>query len=130
MHKVFVVCNDFASSVKLQRSFHSADFEVCITSQDSVKAAVLAIELLPHLVVIEWLRDGVSLDIAEAIRVFAPDVPIFLIVSMPTMESEREALEHGFDAVFEKDDNRSLMLNAKAIIKSLLDSEPTKDDSS
>lgn len=45
-----------------------------------------------------------------------PRVPLFLVISENSMLSEKAALAKGFDAVFEKGDDRaSLVKNARAI---------------
>lgn len=60
-------------------------------------------------------------EIAEAIRIFVQEIPIFLTISLP-MESEKKASAHGMDAAFDEEaDFELLMLHAKAVIKWPLD---------
>jgi chemotaxis response regulator CheB len=119
MYKVLVVCGDAVRSAKLRLCLHgNPEFEVSITGHAGLRAAKQAIELLPELIVLEMDTERQNLEIAEVIKIFVQEIPIFLIISLPTMESEKKALAHGIDAVFDEEaDFESLMLNAKAVVK-------------
>ena len=118
MHRVLVVCRDTGCIVSLKLSLHLPDFELSVTGENGIAAAKLAIELLPSLIVLEMDTAGRNLGIAEAVKLFLPDLPIFLVMSLPTAQSEKAALSRGIDAVFEKsDDYDSLLLNAIATLE-------------
>ena len=57
-----------------------------------------------------------TFEVAEALKLILPEVPLFLVAEHHDLETEKEALSHGIDAVFEKDhDFSSLVKNARAV---------------
>ena len=117
---VFLICSDPAFCEELRKSFSAqSDFVVCGTEKTGVKAIAKALELCPDLVIVETgarrMVDG--LLIGEAIKTALPKVPLFLIAPKYSMQSEREALARGIDAVFAKEtDLTSLVSNARAVV--------------
>ena len=74
-------------------------------------------ELLPDLVVLETQilpMDG--FEVAETLKLIMPEIPLFLVMEQHCLETEKEALSRGIDAVFAKEDDlTSLLMNARAI---------------
>jgi len=118
MSRVFLTCHDPAFSQKLRVSFEvELGFEVCGDETDEVEAIRKATTLDPDLVVLEIdSSGGNSMLIAEAIKLTLPEVPLFLVTAQNSMQAEKDALNLGVDAVFEKEDYASLLLNARAAV--------------
>jgi hypothetical protein len=54
-------------------------------------------------------------EVAEALKLSMPEVPVFLVTELLGMETEKIALAHGIDAAFERnEDLNSLVMNARA----------------
>jgi chemotaxis response regulator CheB len=113
--KILVVCRDAAHWDKLLVYFEPyPEFQLCLTENEGIAAAELAIQMKPELIVLELEPE--RLVIAEAFKLLMPDVPVFVIASA-TWEFEREALSAGVDAVFDKDGDLSAVIeNAKAAL--------------
>ena len=68
------------------------------------------------LVLLEVEPDSENLALAEAFKLFIPQVPVFLIAERK-WEFEKEALSIGVDAAFGKDEDLDLVIeNVKAAI--------------
>jgi DNA-binding NarL/FixJ family response regulator len=77
----------------------------------------MVVELVPDLIVLDAEIAGIGdYQAAELIKTVVPEVPIFVISSQNDVSVEKEALSHGADAVFEKNqDLSSLVKNARAV---------------
>jgi DNA-binding NarL/FixJ family response regulator len=111
-----------AFSKKLRLSFEAdLGFEVCDDEQAGVEAISKATNLNPDLVILEIESSpGNSFQVAEAIKLILPKIPLFLVTNHPGVQAEKEALTRGVDAVFEKEDYASLLLNARAAVLDLM----------
>jgi len=118
MSRVFLTCHDPAFSQKLRMSFEAElGFEVCGDEEDGVEAIRKATALNPDLVILEIdANPGNSFQVAEAFKLTLPEVPLFLVTAQNSMQAEKDALIRGVDAVFEKKDYASLLLNARAAV--------------
>lgn len=116
MPRVLLTCGDVNLCEGLRSSFEAQGFVVCGEATNGIKAIKKAMELLPDLVILEKELSSVDgFEVAEALRLILPDVPLFLVAEQHDVEAEKEALSHGIDAVFEKDyDFTSLVMNARA----------------
>src|ERR1700693_2251809 len=117
MPRVLLTCGDAALCETLRRSFQAQGFVVCGEATIGIQAIKKAMELLPNLVILEKeLSPLDGFEIAEALKLILPDVPLFLVAEEHDVEVEKEALSHGIDAVFDKDhDFTSLIMNARAV---------------
>jgi DNA-binding NarL/FixJ family response regulator len=117
MPRVFLTCRDPILCEALRNSLQAqGDLVICGEAKSGVEAIKNAMELLPDLVILEKeLSPLDGLEVAEALRLIMPDVPVFLVAEENGVEVEKEALACGIDAVFEKDyDFTSLVMNARA----------------
>ena len=75
-----------------------------------------AVDLFPDLVVLGSEMPQIDdFEVAEALKLSMPEVPVFLVTEVLGMEAEKIALSHGIDAVFERnEDLNSLVMNARA----------------
>jgi DNA-binding NarL/FixJ family response regulator len=117
MPRVFLTCGDAVLCETLRSSFQAQGFVVCGEARNGVKGIKKVMELVPDLVILEkglFPLDG--FEVAEALKLILPEVPLFLVAEHHDLETEKEALSHGIDAVFEKDhDFTSLVRNARAV---------------
>ena len=99
MPRVFLTVRDVAFCETLRNSFQSqGDFVVCGEAKTRVEAIKEAMELLPDLVILEMEMSPLDgFEIAEALKLIMPDVPLFLLAERNGVESEKEALSHGID---------------------------------
>jgi len=116
--RVFLTCGDAAFCGTLRNCFEAeSDFVVCGETKNGVEAIKKAMELLPDLVVLETQilpMDG--FEVAETLKLIMPEIPLFLVMEQHCLETEKEALSRGIDAVFAKEDDlTSLLMNARAI---------------
>ena len=62
------------------------------------------------------MNSVVDLELAHAIKQQIPNLPLLLVAEEVSPETEKEALAHGVEAVFPKqDDPAALALNARAL---------------
>jgi DNA-binding response OmpR family regulator len=117
MPRVFLTCGDAALCETLRSSFQAQGFVVCGEATNGIKAIKRAMELLPDLVILEKeLSPLDGFEVAEALKLILPNIPLFLVAEQHDVKAEKEALSHGIDAVFEKDhDFSSLVFNARAV---------------
>lgn len=118
MPRVFLSCGNAALCELLRNSFQvQDDFVLCGEADNGIEAIKKTMELTPDLVVVEKEMSPLDgFEVAEAIKLIMPEVPVFLVSEQPTVETEKEALSRGIDAVFEKDhDFTSLVMNARAV---------------
>jgi DNA-binding NarL/FixJ family response regulator len=119
MPRVFLSCHDAGYCKELQKSFQSEmGFEVCGAEENRVKAINDAGNLQPDLIILEMESSARNdFHVADAIKLMLPRVALFLVTDQHNLESEKEALSHGADAVFEKEtDLTPLLLNARAAV--------------
>ena len=117
MPKVLCACRDATYCDKLLASFQSyPEFQLCLTLIEGFAVIKQAMEVDAALVLLEVEPDSENLAIAEALKLFIPKVPVFLIAERK-WEFEKAALSIGVDAVFGKDEDFNLVIeNAKAAI--------------
>jgi DNA-binding NarL/FixJ family response regulator len=117
MPRVFLTCGDTALIETLRKIFNEVgDFEICVEHKSGIEAIMEAIDLHPDLVILGAEMPPVDdLQIAEALKLCLPEVQVFLVTERQGMESEKKALSHGIDAVFERQDGfGALLMNARA----------------
>jgi len=115
---VFVTCGDSDLSETLRRSFTGQDdFNVYIEIRTGLDVVGKALELAPDLVIFVIALPRVSdFQFFDIFKLNMPTVPVFLVSDKHSMEAEKEALSHGIDAVFEKDQEfSSLVMNARSV---------------
>jgi len=115
MLRVFIASGDAGFCATLRSFFQPENgFIVCGEARDKFETFDMVKELVPDLVVLE-LTEIVDLKIVQAIKAVLPEVPVFVITVQNFFSAEKEALSHGVDAVFEKEDFSSLVTNARAV---------------
>src|SRR5258708_27673389 len=118
LQRIFLICRN-ATSDEIHEAF--AGEEECVACGEGSSG----IESLQHtagpspgLVILEL--EGFSLEgmeIAGALKLSMPEVPLFLVSEHCSMQSEKQAISYGIDAMFEtKEELRSLVLNARALL--------------
>ena len=117
MVRVFLSCVDVQLCEKLRELFKDEGALAVCETAGGIDALKNVLELVPDLVIVE-LRPRMpdELDIVEAIKTVLPNTPLFIVSDDDTIETEREALARGVDAVFEKNGLDSLMQNARAVL--------------
>jgi CheY-like chemotaxis protein len=116
--RIFCTCGDSAFCEALADGLRSeGDFDLCCKSNTGSEAIEEAIDLYPDLVILEKEKPQIGdFQVSEALKLYMPDVPLFLVTQLEGMLAEKEALSHGIDAVFAKDhDFTSLLENACAV---------------
>jgi hypothetical protein len=115
--KVLVACTDVRYFDMLLVCFQAyPEFQLCLTPIEGFAVVKQAVEVQPALIVLEVEPDSTNLAVAEAFKLFIPQVPVFLIAKR-TWEFERAALSIGVDAVFDKDEDLGLVIeNARAAL--------------
>ena len=119
MPRVFLIGHDIAFSKKLRASFEvELGFEVYSDEEDGVKAIKKAAKVNSDLIILEMGSSPEnSFRLVEALKSILPKVPLFLVTEQHGVQSEKEALTRGVDAVFEKgQDYAALLLNAQAAV--------------
>jgi CheY-like chemotaxis protein len=57
-----------------------------------------------------------DLEVVDCFKELSPNLPILLVAEHVSFEAEKQALSHGANAVFPKeDDPQALLLNARAL---------------
>jgi DNA-binding NarL/FixJ family response regulator len=119
MPRVFLCGHDVGYVEKLRESFQDeVGFEVCEVEENGVETVKNAGKLQPDLVILE-MESGPENDfyLADAIKLILPRVPLFLVTDQQNLESEKEALSQGADALFDEEwDLTPLLLNARATV--------------
>jgi chemotaxis response regulator CheB len=115
--KILVACTDITYCDRLLVSFQPhPEFQLCLAENEGFATVQRAMEIKPKLIVLELDPEPKRLRIAAALKVLMPEVPIFVIASM-TWESEKRVLSLGVDAIFDKDDDFTPVIeNAKAVL--------------
>lgn len=115
--KVLVACTDVTYCDMLLVSFHAyPEFQLCLMRIEGFAVVRQAVAVQPALIVLVVEPDSTNLAVAEAFKLFLPQVPVFLIAKR-TWEFERAALSIGVDAVFDKDEDFGVLIeNAKAAV--------------
>jgi DNA-binding NarL/FixJ family response regulator len=116
--RILLICGDSDFCVRLRQLFQDQPgIKICGQRELRIAAVKTALELRPDLVILEMkLSPRSDFEVAEALKIALPNVPLFLVTSENSMLSEKTALAKGFDAVFEKrGDGTSLVKNARAI---------------
>ena len=116
MIRVFLVCDDPEFREKLGSFFTRQDnFEVCGKTPRTIAAVQKADLLLPDvaILVVDSVHD---FKIADEFKKSMPHLPLFLMITAPSVEIEKKALSRGVDAVFSVDDElMTLALNAREV---------------
>jgi DNA-binding NarL/FixJ family response regulator len=91
------------------------DIQVCGKAAVSVGVAREASGLLADVAILE-LQTVHDLEVVDCFKEIFPNLPLLLVARNVSFEAEKEALSHGVDAVFPKEDDlKALVLNARAI---------------
>jgi CheY-like chemotaxis protein len=117
MPRVFLTCGDAALFEIHRKSFLAeGTFEICVEHTAGIDGMMEAVDLFPDLVVLGTeMPQKDDFEVAEALKLSMPEVPVFLVTELLGMETEKIALAHGIDAAFERnEDLNSLVMNARA----------------
>jgi DNA-binding NarL/FixJ family response regulator len=114
MLRVFIAGGDTGFCETLRSVFQSQrEFHVCGESINEFEAVDKIVKHAPDLVILE-VSARKDFKIAKVIKTVLPRVPLFIVTRQNDWDSERAALSQGVDAVFEKEDVSSLVMNARA----------------
>ena len=116
--RIFLVCGN-ATLDAIRKSLQGEGVLVaCGEGPSGIGSIPCMADPPPDLVIIEL--DGFSLDrleIVGALKLSMPSVPLFVVTERCSLQSERQAILHGIDAIFEtKQELNSLALNARAVL--------------
>jgi len=116
MLRVFLVSDDPDFSQSLcEYLVVQPDIQICGKAAISVGAALEASGLLADVAILEMPTVD-DLEVIDSFNKLSPQLPLFLIAGHVSFETEKQALSHGADAVFPKEDApKSLVLNARWI---------------
>jgi DNA-binding NarL/FixJ family response regulator len=123
--RVFLTSDDSNYCETLRDTFQAQhDFVVCGEGRNDIVAVLKdVVKLLPDLAVVEVQSEPIpeeDMEIAKALKIIMPEVPLFLVMERDGVQVEKEVLSHGVDAVFEKDQvSTSLVENARAVCREL-----------
>jgi two-component system response regulator YesN len=118
MPTVLIVDDDNAFRKQLRAVFdNGSGFDPCIEARNGVEALDKATRVSPNLAVLDFsLPDMTGLQLAQKLKTIAPELPIFVLTTDPSVNFEKSALSHGITAVFSKlDDPAMLVANARAV---------------
>ena len=95
------------------------DIQICGKAAISVEAVREASRLLADIAILE-MPTADDLEVVDYFKRLSPGLPLLLIAGHVSCEAEKQALSHGADAVFPKeDDPKALVLNVRAIYDEL-----------
>ena len=116
MIRVFLAFDDASFGQQLSEYLsEQPDFQVCGQVEIGDEAVREAIELRPDIAILE-LSAADGLQVANALKQHIPNLPLLVVAEEVSPEIEKEALAHGVDAVFQKqDDPTALALNVRAL---------------
>jgi DNA-binding NarL/FixJ family response regulator len=121
LHRVYLTFDDEVFCEALRNTFQThGDFIVCGEAKNDIQVLKELMKLTPSLVVMEiQLPPWERFQIAEALKIILPEVPLFLVTEQDVIQRvEKMALSGGIDAVFAKgDDVTSLVDNARAVLE-------------
>ena len=105
MIRVFLAFDDAAFGQRLFEYLNEQrDFQVCGRVEIGDEAVHEALELRPDIAILEMAAAD-DLQVANAFKQHIPRVPLLLVAEEVSLEIEKEALAHGVDAVFPKQDD-------------------------
>jgi chemotaxis response regulator CheB len=115
--RVLTICRDSAFCQRIVEALQAEpDFDVSLTNESTVAAMKVWRLPRPDLFILEAPSPHDAIALVQTLKLLLPEVPVFLITQRPSMQSEKEVLAQGVDAVFEKSKNfLSLIMNAKAV---------------
>jgi CheY-like chemotaxis protein len=113
MFRIFCACDDDAFCKAVCDAFRfEGEVDLCCKSNNGIEMIEEAIDRHPDLVILEKEKPCTDdFQVSEALKLYMPKVPLFLITQLEGMLAEKEALSHGIDAVFVKDHDFSSLLN-------------------
>ncbi len=116
MIRVFLASDDPDFSQSLcEYLVGQPDIQICGKAAISVGAAREASGLLADVAILEMVAVD-DLEVVDCFKKFSPNLPLLLVAGHLNFEAEKQALLHGADAVFPKeDDPKALLLNARAL---------------
>jgi hypothetical protein len=118
LQRIFLICRN-ATSDAIRNSFAGEEeFVACGEGASGIESLQRTAGPSPGLVILEL--EGFSLEemeIVGALKLSMPEVPLFLVCEHCSMQSEKQAISYGIDAMFEtKEELSSLVLNARALL--------------
>jgi DNA-binding NarL/FixJ family response regulator len=116
MIRVFLASDDPEFSQSLcEYLVVQSDIQICGKAAISVGAAREANGLFADVAILEMpIVD--DLEVVDCFKKLSPNLPLLLVVGHVSFEAEKQALSHGADAVFPKeDDPKALLLNARVL---------------
>jgi DNA-binding NarL/FixJ family response regulator len=116
MIQVFLVSDDPNFSQSLcEYLVVQPDIQICGKAAISVEAVREASRLLADIAILE-MPTADDLEVVDYFKKLSPSLPLLLVAGHVSCEAEKQALSHGADAVFPKeDDPEALVLNVRAI---------------
>jgi DNA-binding NarL/FixJ family response regulator len=116
MIRVFLASDDPQFSQSLcEYLIVQPDIQICGKAAVSVGAAREASRLLADIAILAMPTVD-DLEVVDCFKKVSPNLPLLLIAGHVSFEAEKQALSHGADAVFPKeDDPKALLLNTRAI---------------
>jgi DNA-binding NarL/FixJ family response regulator len=116
MIRVFLASDDpdFSQSLCEYLSIQP-DIQICGKAAMTLGVAREASGLLADLAILE-MPSVDDLEVVDCFEKLSPNLPLLLVAGHVGFEAEKQALSHGADAVFPKeDDPKALLLNARAL---------------
>ena len=118
MPAVLIVGDDNTFRKQLRTLFdQSSGFGACVEARNGVEASNKTKRLLPNLAVLDFsLPDMNGLQLAQNLKAIKPELPIFMLTTDYSVNTEKKALSCGITAVFSKfDDLATLVANARTV---------------
>jgi two-component system response regulator YesN len=118
MPRVLFVAGDGVFRKQLRILFnHGSGFDGCLEARDGLEAVDKTKRFSPNLAVLVFSFVEIDgLQLAQDLKAVTPDLPIFLLTTDYSMDTEKKALSCGITAVFSKvDDLAALLANARAV---------------
>jgi len=118
LQRIFLLCGDATSNAIRALFDGEGEFVTCGEGTRGIESIHLLAGHPPGLVIIELENFSIhDLEIAGALKLEMPEVPLFLVTEQCSLQSEKQAISHGIDAVFEtKYELSSLVLNAREVL--------------
>lgn len=116
--RIFLVCGN-ATLDAIRNSLRGEGVVVpCGEGTPAIQSIPRMADPPPDLVIIEL--EGFSLDeleIVGALKLSMPEVPLFVVAEKCSLQTEKQAILYGIDALFEtKEELNSLVLNVRAAL--------------
>ena|ERR1700674_863759 len=118
MPTVLIVDDDNAFRKQLRTLFdHGRGFDAFVEAGNGVEALSKTKRRSLNLAVLDFSLPGMGgLQLAQELKAITPELPIFMLTTDYSVDTEKKALSSGITAVFSKvDDLLTLVANARAV---------------